>query len=317
MKAIIYTAYGLPNVLHLADLPTPEPRAKEVRIKICSTSVNSADWRLRKPDPFLVRLVFGLFKPRNPILGNTFSGVIDKIGAEVTQYKVGAEVFGLTDMAMGTYAEYTCRPATDSMALKPSNLTHDEAATIPFGGHTALHFLKEVSWKPGMSVLIYGASGAVGSAALQIAKAFGAEVTAVCSTANIELVKSLGADHVIDYIKDDVYKCKTRFDVIMETVNKAAIPRLADLLKPKSTLILSAAMMKETIQGIRIGFKGHKVLNGVAKITAAGMDELRQLVESGKLKPVVDRIYPLEQMATAHTYVEAGHKKGNVAIHIC
>jgi NADPH:quinone reductase-like Zn-dependent oxidoreductase len=317
MKAIIYKNYGPPSVLQLVEVDTPVPGDDEVRVRIMATSVNSADWRLRKADPFLVRLLFGFFKPKVNILGNTFSGVVDAVGNNAHLFKPGDEVFGLTDISMGTYAEYKCMPQSGAIALKPSLITHEEAATIPFGAHTAWHFFKKTVIKPGDKILIYGASGAVGTAAVQLARQLGAHITAVCSTSNIDLVKSLGANLVIDYTKEKITTAHGPFDVIFETVNKTSVKELGKLLKPEGVLILGAAMGAEMIQGVWITIKGkQRFLAGEAKASADDLKYISNLVEKGYYKPVVDRMFSFEQMAEAHTYVEAGHKRGNVAIRI-
>ncbi len=317
MKAIIYTKYGPPDVLKLKDVEKPRPKENEVLIRVKATAVNSADWRLRKADPFMVRFFFGLFKPKKNILGVVFSGVIENAGKDVTRYKAGDQVFGLSDMSLGTYAEYICLPETSALAIKPNNISFEEAATIPFGGHTALHFLRKANIKNGQLVLVYGASGAVGTAAVQLAKYYGAKVTAVCSTANIEMAASLGADKVIDYTKTDILQVEETFDIVFETVNKAPISKIIKLLKKNGILILGSAMLKEMFQGSLISLFGKiKLLMGEAKASADDMNFLKELAASGKLKTVIDRVYPLEQIVEAHAYVEKGHKKGNVIVKI-
>lgn len=319
MKAIVYTKYGSPNVLQLKEVEKPEPKHNEILIRIKATAVNSGDIRLRKADPFAVRLFFGLFKPKINILGGVFSGEIESIGSEVQRFNVGDEVFGHTDMSFGTYAGYKCFPENGSIALKPTTISHQEAAVIPFGGVTALHLLKKANIQQGQKVLIFGASGAVGTAAVQLAKHFGAVVTGVCSTANIDLVKSLGADKVIDYTKEDFTKNGETYDVIFDTVNKMSISDSLQSLKIYGTLILSAAGLSEMVQGTRASITSNKkikVLTGIISHTTEDIIFLKQLIEVGQLKPVIDRTYSLGQMAEAHTYVEKGHKKGNVAIEI-
>jgi NADPH:quinone reductase-like Zn-dependent oxidoreductase len=317
MKAITNREYGSPSVLKLTELPKPGPGDEEVLVKIIATSVNSADIRLRKADPFLVRLVFGLRRPKISILGNTFSGVVEAVGNGTYLFKPGDEVFGITDMGMGTYAEYRSVPQKGAIAHKPLVISHEEAATIPFGAHTALHFFKKAGIKSGQKVLIYGASGAVGTAAVQLACQMGAEVTAVCSTDNITLVKSLGAAHVHDYTQGQIPAGKAQFDVIFETVNKISALKLGRLLKPGGALILGSALIKGMIQGAIVSLNGkRRLLAGEAKANADDLRYISSLVEEGHYKPVVDRIYKLEQMAEAHTYVEKGHKKGNVAVRI-
>jgi NADPH:quinone reductase-like Zn-dependent oxidoreductase len=315
MKAIIYQKYGSPEVLQLAEIEKPKPKDNEILIKMKASAVNSADCRLRRADPFLVRLIFGFTKPRNPILGMIVSGVVEKTGKNVTLFREGDQVFGSTELLLGTYAEYVCVPENIALTHKPASWTFEEAASIPFGAHTALSFLKMAHIQPGQKVMIYGASGAVGTAAVQLAKHFGAEVTGVCSTPNIELVKSLGADHVLDYTREDFSKINDRWDVIFETVDRIPVPRIARLVKEGGTLILGSALMKGMIQGKWISMTGKcKVLMGSPKLTCDQMKELRALMEAGALKPVIDRIYPLEKMVEAHHYVDSWHKKGNVVI---
>ena len=314
MKAIVYEQYGPPEVLQLKEVEKPSPKDHEILVRIRATAVNSGDWRLRKPDPFAVRLFFGLMKPRINILGTVFSGDVEGIGKDVKLFKIGDQVFGHTDMRLGAYAEYKCLPESGTVALKPNNLNHAEAAVIPFGGVTALHFIKKASLKPGQKVLVYGASGAVGTAAVQLAKHFGTTVTAVCSTANTDLMKSLGADQVIDYTKEDFTKNAT-YDVIFDTVNKIPVSSALRSLAKNGLLISSAAGAAEMLQGFWTSMtSSKKVLTGVISHTAEDIHFLKSLIESGKLKPVIDKTYPLKRMAEAHAYVEKGHKKGNVAI---
>jgi NADPH:quinone reductase-like Zn-dependent oxidoreductase len=317
MKAIVYSEYGSPEVLQLKDIEKPIPKDNEILINIKATAVNSGDVRLRKADPFAVRLFFGLFKPKKEILGSVFSGEIESVGSAVQRFKIGDEVFGHTDMSFGTYAQYKCFPENGSIALKPATTTHIEAAVIPFGGVTALHFLKKAAFQQGQKVLIVGASGAVGASAVQLAKHFGAIVTGVCSTANVALVKSLGADKVIDYTKEDFTKNGETYDVIFDSVNKMSVSGSLGSLKIYGTLILSAAGLSETLNGARISMtssKKIKVLTGMISHKAEDINFLKTLIELGQLKPVLDRTYLLDQMSEAHTYVEKGHKKGNVVI---
>jgi len=317
MKAITYTQYGSPQVLQLKDVQKPIPKDYEILVKIKATAVNSGDIRLRKADPFAVRFIFGLTKPATHILGVVYSGEVESIGKNITLFKVGDLVFGHTDMKCGAYAAYKSVPENGSVALKPTNCSHAEAAVIPFGGTTALHFLKKANIKSGQKVLINGASGAMGTAAVQLAKYFGATVTGVCSTANIELVKSLGADEVIDYTTEDFTNNGVIYDVIFDTVNKLSITDSLKCLHKKGTLILGASLLKETFHGMWIAMSSsRKVLYGPISHNAAAIVFLKELTEAGKLKPVIDRTYSLEQMSEAHTYVEKGHKKGNVAIEV-
>lgn len=317
MKAIVYTQYGSPEVLQLKEVEKPLPKDNEILLSVKATAVNSGDWRLRKADPFAVRLFFGLTKPKLNILGSVFSGDVESVGKDVKLFKVGDKVFGHTDMNFGAYADYICLPENGTLALKPNSLTHTEAAVIPFGGMAAFHFIKKAGIKPGQKVLIYGASGAVGSTAIQLAKYFGANVTGVCSTSNMDLVKSLGADKVIDYTKEDFTKNGEAYDVIFDTVNKISFSRSVKSLNKNGLLILSAAGLSEMLRGFWTSMTtSKKVLTGVISHTAEDINLLKKLIETEKLKPVIDKTFPLELMAEAHTYVEKGHKKGNVAISI-
>ncbi len=317
MKAIICEKYGAPEVLQMIEIEKPFPKDKEVLIKMKATTVNSGDGRLRRADPFFVRLVFGLFKPRQPLLGMTVSGVVEQVGQGVTLFKEGDEVFGSTEMRMGAYAQYVCVPEDIALALKPSNWSFKEAASVPFGTHTAWRFLNSASIVPGQKVMIYGASGAVGCAAVQLARHFGAEVTAVCSSPNFELVKSLGAVHVLDYTSTDFSAITEKWDVVFETVNQVTVGTMARLVKKGGILILGAAMIKEAFHAGWLSLtRKCRVIAGTHTPTSADMNALRLLMEAGAIQPVIDRVYALEQMAEAHRYVDAGHKKGNVVISI-
>jgi NADPH:quinone reductase-like Zn-dependent oxidoreductase len=317
MKAAVYTQYGPPEVLQVKQVEKPTPKNNEILLRIKATAVNSGDWRLRKADPFAVRFIFGLIKPKVNILGTVFSGEVESVGEDVKNFKVGDSVFGHTDMSFGAYAEYKCLPENGSVALKPETISHKEAAVIPFGGVTALHFIKKAKLKPGQKVLVIGASGSVGSAAVQLAKSFGAYVTGVCSTSNIDLVKSIGADKVIDYTKEDFTQNGETYDVIFDAVKAISVSKSIKSLNKNGIMILSAAGMSEMLQGLWIAMtSSKKVMTGVINHTVADIIFLKGLIEDGKLKPVIDRTYSLEQVAEAHAYVEKGHKKGNVAIEV-
>ncbi|HDR7454504.1 NAD(P)-dependent alcohol dehydrogenase [Bacillus cereus] len=299
MKAIICTKYGPPNVLQLQNIEKPKPKKNEVLVKIHATSVSTGDCRIRGfNSPLLfwipMRIILGFRKPRKPILGVELSGEIEDIGTDVTQFKKGDQVFALTELNLGGYAEYTCVHESGLIALKPTNVTYEEAAVIPFGGTSALHFLRKGQIKKGQRVLIYGASGSVGTAAVQLAKYFGATVTAICSSSNFDLVTALGADNVIDYIKEDFTKRGEHYDIIFDAVGKYNKSLCTDALMPNGKYVSVNGMM--------------------AKVSKEDMNLLKQLAETEKLKPVIDRTYRLEEIAEAHIYVEKGHKKGNVSI---
>ncbi|MGE6509579.1 NAD(P)-dependent alcohol dehydrogenase [Bacillus cereus] len=299
MKAIICTKYGPPNVLQLQNIEKPKPKKNEVLVKIHATSVSTGDCRIRGfNSPLLfwipMRIILGFRKPRKPILGVELSGEIEDIGTDVTQFKKGDQVFALTELNLGGYAEYTCVHESGLIALKPTNVTYEEAAVIPFGGTSALHFLRKGQIKQGQRVLIYGASGSVGTAAVQLAKYFGATVTAICSSSNFDLVTALGADNVIDYMKEDFTKRGEHYDIIFDAVGKYNKSLCTDALMPNGKYVSVNGMM--------------------AKVSKEDMNLLKQLAETEKLKPVIDRTYRLEEIAEAHIYVEKGHKKGNVSI---
>lgn len=317
MKAAVYSQYGQPDVLQIKEVEKPSAKNNEILLRVKATAVNSGDIRLRKADPFAVRFVFGLIKPKINILGTVFSGEVESVGNAVKNFKAGDFIFGHTDMSFGAHAEYKCLPENASIALKPMNVSHKEAASIPFGGVAALHFIKKAMIKPGQKVLVVGASGAVGSAAVQLAKSLGAIVTGVCSSANIALVKSIGADKVIDYTKEDFTQNGEIYDVIFDTVKAISVSRSLKSLSKNGIMILSAAGMSEMIQGLWISMTSNrKVLTGVISHTTEDIIFLKGLIETDKLKPVIDKTYSLEQIAEAHAYVEKGHKKGSVAIEL-
>jgi len=317
MKAAIYTQYGLPEVLQVKQVEKPIPNKNEILLRIKATAVNSGDWRLRKADPFAVRFIFGFIRPKMHILGSVFSGEVESAGEDVKHFKVGDSVFGHTDMSFGAYAEYKCLTENASIALKPANISHKEAAVIPFGGVAALHFIRKAAIKPGQKVLVVGASGAVGSAAVQLAKSFGAHVTGVCSTTNIALVKSIGADKVIDYTKEDFTQNGETYDVIFDAVKAISVSRSLKSLTKNGIMILSAAGVSEMLQGLWLSMTStRKIMTGVISHTATDIVFLKELIEADKFKPIIDKTYPLEQIAEAHAYVEKGHKRGNVAIEV-
>jgi NADPH:quinone reductase-like Zn-dependent oxidoreductase len=323
MKAIVYTEYGSPDVLHLKEVERPAPREDEVLIKVYATSVTTGDCNVRGftfvPPGFgpLPRLMFGIRKPKRTILGTEIAGEIEAVGRNAKIFKKGDQVFGSTGMGLGAYAEYACLPEKGALAIKPANMTYEEAAAVPFGAVTALFFLRDLAKiQPGQKVLVNGASGGVGVYAVQLAKYYGAEVTGVCSAVNLELVKSLGADHVIDYTKEDFRTSGETYDIILDTVvGKTSFSRCKGSLKPRGLYLPVAGGLREMIETPWTAMTGgRKVLAGSPPERKDELVFLKELIEAGKLKAVIDRRYPLEEMVEAHRYVETGRKKGSVVI---
>lgn len=321
MKAIITTKYGSHDVLQLRDMEKPTPKDNEVLIKVHAASITRADTMMRKGIPIYGRLFLGLTKPKHPIPGTGFSGAIEAVGNNVNLFQIGDEVFGETVLGAGTNAEYTCVPENGVLSLKPSNLTHEEVASICDGPLTSWNFLKVMAEvKSGQSVLINGASGSLGTASVQLAKHLSAKVTGVCGTSNVDMVKSLGADHVIDYSRTDFTEAGQTYDVIFDTVGKSSFSKCRKALKPNGVYlspVLSLPLLFQMLCTSIFGSKKAKFsatgLKAVPKLRSL-LNELKSLLESGQLKSVIDRCYSLEEVAEAHRYIDTGRKKGNVIV---
>jgi len=323
MKAILHTKFGPPDELQLKEVEKPAPRDNEVLIKIYATTVTSTDCNARnftfvtKVFQLPARLFFfGIFRPRINILGFDLAGEIEAVGKDVKRFKEGDQVFGTPGIAFGAHAEYTCMPEDGVLTIKPANMAWEEAASVFLGAHTALFFLRDKgNIQAGQKILVYGASGGIGTFAVQLAKYFGTEVTGVCSTTNLEMVKSLGADKVINYTKEDFTRNGETYDLIFDAVGKTTFSRCKSSLKQKGIFLPVLMDLPEIVQIIWTSMTGgKKVKGGVAVERVEDLYFFKKLIEAGKLKPVIDRCYPLEQTAEAFRYVEKGHKKGNVVI---
>ncbi len=321
MRAVVYRRYGSPDVLELTELPKPVPTDREVLIKVHATTVSAGDWRARSltvPRGFgpFARLALGLFGPRQPILGAELAGEVEAVGKRVSKFAVGDQVFAYTGGRLGCHAEYRCVREDGAVVRKPANLTYEEAASLSFGGVTALHFLRRAGVRQGDRVLVNGASGAVGSAAVQLAKHLGAEVTGVCSGGNLALVKSIGAEHVIDYTVEDFTHNGQTYDIIVDAAGTAPYARCRRSLKDGGRLLLVVATLAGMLEAPWVSLTSKtKVIAGPA--TSGSAEELRllaTLAQAGELKPVIDRRYPIERIADAHRHVDAGHKKGSVVV---
>lgn len=318
MKAVIHTQYGSPHVLQIAKVRKPHPKDNEVLIKICTTTVNRTDCGFRSAEYFISRLFSGLFRPKNQILGNEFAGIIEEIGTQVRSFKVGDKVFGYNDKTFGANAEYMAIDENSTLATLPINFSFEEAAPICEGGHYALVDIRAAKVKSGQNVLINGATGAIGSAAVQLVKHFGANVTAVCATESMELVKNLGADFVIDYTKEDFTKTGQTYDFIFDAVGKSSFAKCKKILKPKGIYISTELGKRGANVFLALFtpfFSQKKVLFPIPTISKEDVLFLKELVEKGEFKPVIDpKKYTLDQLIEATTYVESGQKIGNVII---
>jgi NADPH:quinone reductase-like Zn-dependent oxidoreductase len=317
MKAIVYHKYGSPNVLKLEEVEKPTPQDNEVLVKVHAASVNAADWHILRGKPFLVRLMgFGLLKPKNKILGSDIAGRVEAVGRNVKQFQPGDEVFG--DIR-GGFAEYVCA-REDALVLKPANISFEEAATVPVSAVTALQGLRDKGQiQPGQKVLINGASGGVGTFAVQIAKSFGAEVTAVCSTRNVDMVRSMGADQVIDYTQEDFTQNGQRYDLILAANGYHPISDYKRALSPKGIYVMTGGSMAQMFEAMLLGpwlsrNGSQKMGNLLAKPNQKDLVFVKDLLEAGKVVPVIERRYPLSQVAEAIRYLEAGHARGKVVI---
>ena len=326
MKAIIWTKYGSPDGLLLQEIEKPVPKADEVLVKVHATTVTAGDCEMRRLQlPLMlslpIRIYSGLIRPKRiTILGQELAGEVVQVGDQVTNYRVGDQVFGTTGFKFGAYADHLCLPANPGdaqgvLALKPANLTYAEAAAVPTAGFEALHYMRSAKIQPGKRVLIIGGGGSIGTYSIQLAKHFGAEVTAVDSTGKLEMMRSLGADYVIDYIQEDYTKSGEKYDLIIDVVGKLSVPRRLKLLKERGIYFLAFAKPRHIFLGWWTSLTSKKrVKIQAADQTKEDLITLKDLIEAGVLQPFIDRVFPLGQVPEAHRYVEAGGKKGNVCI---
>ncbi|WKZ36936.1 MAG: NAD(P)-dependent alcohol dehydrogenase [Anaerolineales bacterium] len=328
MKAIVYNEYGAAEVLHLKEVEKPMPKDNEIQVRVRATSVTVGDLWARNfkaisPREFSMplllwipsRMFFGLTKPRISILGSEFAGDVESVGKDVKRFKKGDAVFGYRGQSMGANAEYLCLPQDGMVTHKPVNMTYEEAATVPYGALTALSLLRKVNVQAGQKVLVIGASGRIGSAAVQLANYFGAEVTGICSTPGLDFVKSLGADRVIDYTKEDFTQNGETYDLIFDVMRKSSFSQSRNSLSPNGIYLLASFKMKQLFQMLWTSMRGgRKVVCALSSEKIEDLDLIKELVEAGKFKSVIDKRYPLEQMAEAHRHAETGGRQGNVVI---
>ena len=323
MKAIVYTKYGSPDVLQVQEIQRPEPKENEILVRVRASSVNRTDCANLRAKPFIMRFMLGLFKPNKRILGTEFAGDVVKIGKEVTTFKVGGKVFGFDDSVLSSYAEYLVYPANKGVSTMPKNSTYQQAGACIEGAHYGYNIINKVDLAKGDKVLVNGASGGIGSATVQLLKYYGADITAVCNTKNMELVKSLGAVRIIDYTKEDFTKDQEKYDYVFDSVGKSTFGKCKSLLKPGGVSISSELgpwsqnllySLISAIFGSLPGYAGKKVRFPYPQNIKRSVLLVKKLVEEGKFKPVIDRSYPLEKVADAFRYVEKGQKTGNVSI---
>ena len=328
MKAIVYTQYGSPDVLHLEEMTKPAPKDNEVLIRNHATTVNFGDLMARNfksisPRKFNMpfffwlpaRLALGVSQPRNHVLGSEFAGEVESVGSAVKRFKPGDQVFGYLGQSMGAYAEYFCMPEDGVLAIMPANLSYEEAAVLPYGAIMALNLLRKANIQPGQKVLIVGASGGIGSAAVQIARYLGAEVTGVCAAPGLNFVKSLGAAKVIDYTKEDCTQNGETYDLIFDVLGRSSFSRCQNSLKQNGLYLLASFKVKQLLQMLWTSRSGSKrVICSLAPGSVEDLNSVKELIEAGKIKAVIDRCFRMEQAADAHRYVEEGHKKGSVVI---
>lgn len=319
MRAAIHKKYGPPEVIHFADIPIPQPKANEVLVKIIATTVNRTDTGFRKAEYFIIRFFAGFFKPKNQILGTEFSGIIESIGSDVKTFKIGDQVFGLNTYKFGTHAEYVCIKENGSIAIKPSNMSFEEAAAVCDGLMLAINYVRKIDFSTKPKILINGASGSIGSAAVQLCRYYGAQITAVCGTKNLELIKSLGADEVIDYHKIDFTKNGQLYNVVLDAVGKSSFFKCKKILKPKGVYYSTElgylsqnvflALVSPLSRGKKVGFP-------IPTDNQMDILEFKQIIEEGNYRAVIDNVYPFDQIVEATQYVETGHKTGNVVIRV-
>jgi NADPH:quinone reductase-like Zn-dependent oxidoreductase len=323
MRAIVWTKYGPPGVLQLKEVARPTPKDKEVLIRIYATTVTTADCELRSlniPIALMlpIRIYLGLRRPRISILGQELAGEIEAVGKDVTRFRKGDQVFAWTGFRLGAYAEYICLPEGGFVAIKPSKMTYEEAAALSVGGLEAAHFLRKGNIQSGQKVLINGAGGSIGTFAIQIARHFGADVTGVDSTEKLDMLRSIGADHVIDYTQEDFTRSGETYDVIFDVIGKSSFSRSVKSLKPNGRYLLGNPGLSQQVRARWTSMPGSKKVISWAARAAGEITEdlnfLKELIEAGKIKTVIDRRYTLEEIAEAHRYVETGQKKGNVVI---